>query len=155
MKLPPSADIVHSYTPLEIQELYGKDAFYVFLDTNQFEIQSKKTTANNREVRYAYRELVTLWEPIIFGLSKNLPYCNEWILWWKGNNSWDDYARTRDDLRGWSRLGKYWEHRSSYRRTSRWSIWGKKDTCKVSWIYEKSSTIFESTTQYMYEKGRK
>ena len=71
MKLPPSADIVHSYTPLEIQELYGKDAFYVFLDTNQFEIQSKKTTANNREVRYAYRELVTLWEPIIFGLSKN------------------------------------------------------------------------------------
>lgn len=71
MKLPSSSNIIHSYTSLEIQELYGKDAFYVFLDTNQFEIQSKKTTSNNREVRYAYRELVTIWEPIIIGLSKN------------------------------------------------------------------------------------
>lgn len=66
-----STNIIHNYTTLEVQELYGKDAFYVFLDSNQFEIQSKKTIANNREVRYAYRELATLWEPMILGLSKN------------------------------------------------------------------------------------
>ncbi len=67
----PSSDIVHIYTPFEILEMYGKDSLIQYLEEYQFEIQSQKMIASDKEIKYSYRQLANIWENILLGLAKD------------------------------------------------------------------------------------